>query len=176
MAIKGSLRRSLTFKARWSNRLPAALVLTFFFFLLLFLFPFPLPFQFFFRWMPTKFESYNKSIIAFLWVGQCRGIFSSRVIYCPSLRSGQYCHPQTEHSPVLPSQSCNLFQKIFQRQIQGYRALNFEFDSLIIGCCILVIHCKSTDTFFFFQFPKLLVMHTLVKEQGTFCFIMWPVE
>ena len=28
-------------------------------------------------------------------------------MYCPSLQSGQYCHPRTEYSPVLPSQSCN---------------------------------------------------------------------
>ena len=41
------------------------------------------------------------------WVGQYGGIFSSQVMYCPSLRSGQYCHPRTEYSLVLPSQSCN---------------------------------------------------------------------
>ena len=28
------------------------------------------------------------------------GIFSSRVMYCPSLHSGQYCHPRTEYSPA----------------------------------------------------------------------------
>ena len=26
-------------------------------------------------------------------------------MYCPSLRSGQYCHPQTEYFPILPAQS-----------------------------------------------------------------------
>jgi hypothetical protein len=40
-------------------------------------------------------------------VGQYRGIFSSQVMCCPSLWSGQYCHPQTEYSPVLTSLSCN---------------------------------------------------------------------
>ena len=52
-------------------------------------------------------KSYNKYIIAFLRVGQYGEIFSSRVLYCPSLRSGQYCHPRTEYFPILPSQSCN---------------------------------------------------------------------
>ena len=52
-------------------------------------------------------KSYNKSITALLWVGQYGGIFSSRLLYCPSLRSGQYCQPRTEYSPVLPSQSCS---------------------------------------------------------------------
>ena len=28
-------------------------------------------------------------------------------MYCPSLRSGQYCHPRTEYFPLLPAQSCN---------------------------------------------------------------------
>ena len=55
----------------------------------------------------TVCKSYNKSITALLWVGQYRGIFSSRLLYCPSLRSGQYCQPRTEYSPVLPSQSCS---------------------------------------------------------------------
>ena len=59
---------------------------------------------------PSIFSPPNLSHIINLllhsfWVGQYRGIFSSRVIYCPSLRSGQYCHPRTEYSPVL--QSCN---------------------------------------------------------------------
>ena len=52
-------------------------------------------------------KSYNKSITALLWVGQYGGIFSSRLLYCPSLRSGQYCQPRTEYFPILPSQSCS---------------------------------------------------------------------
>ena len=32
--------------------------------------------------------------------------FSSRLLYCPSLCSSQYCQPRTEY-PVLPSQSCS---------------------------------------------------------------------
>ena len=59
---------------------------------------FPSPSNFF-QWMPTNFESYFS-----FWVGQYRGIFS---MYCLSLRSCQNCHPRTEYSPVLPSQSCN---------------------------------------------------------------------
>ena len=34
-------------------------------------------------------------------------IFSSLALYCPSLRSGQYCHPRAEYFPILPSRSCN---------------------------------------------------------------------
>ena len=30
------------------------------------------------------------------WVGQYGEIFSSQVMYCHSLRSGQYCHPRTD--------------------------------------------------------------------------------
>ena len=52
-------------------------------------------------------KSYNKYIIAVPWVGQYGEIFSSRVMYCPSLRSGQYFHPRTEYFPILPAQSCN---------------------------------------------------------------------
>ena len=52
-------------------------------------------------------QSYNKSIIALPRVGQYGKIFSSLVLYCPSLRSGQYCHHQAEYFPILPSQSCN---------------------------------------------------------------------
>ena len=52
-------------------------------------------------------KAYNKSITALLWFGQYGGIFSPRLLYCPSLRSGQYCQPRTEYSPVLPSQSCS---------------------------------------------------------------------
>ena len=50
-------------------------------------------------------KSYNKSILR---VGQYGGIFSCRLQYCLSLRSAQYCQPQTEYEfPVLPSQSCS---------------------------------------------------------------------
>ena len=52
-------------------------------------------------------QSYNKSIIALPRVGQYGKIFSSLVLYCPSLRSGQYCHHRAEYFPILPSQSCN---------------------------------------------------------------------
>ena len=55
----------------------------------------------------TKYKSYNKSITAFLMFRQYGEIFSSRLLYCPSLRSGQYCQPQTEYFPILPSQSCS---------------------------------------------------------------------
>ena len=81
---------------------PVTPALTFSFFFLL-SFSFPIFFH-------TKFESYNKSIIAFL-LG--RVILSSQVMYCPSLRSGQYYHPRTEYSPVLPSQSCNNIYLLF---------------------------------------------------------------
>ena len=75
-----SLRRSLAFKARWSNRLERRLHRLWFepheqlWFLLFFslspfFFSFPLPFQFFFQWMSTKFESYIKSILHSFWVG-----------------------------------------------------------------------------------------------------------
>ena len=49
--------------------------------------------------MHTKFESYNKSIIAFLLGRTIQGyiLFSGYVL---SLQSGQYCHPRTEYSPV----------------------------------------------------------------------------
>ena len=70
----------------------------------------------------------NKSITALLWVGQYGGIFSSRLLYCPSLRSGQYCQPRTEYSPVLPSQSCsNIYVAL---PISGY-LLNVTAN----GCC-----------------------------------------
>ena len=62
-------------------------------------------------------KSYNKSITALLWVGQYGGIFSSRLLYCPSLRSSQYCQPRTEYSPVLPSQSCSNIYVTLHRKI-----------------------------------------------------------
>ena len=34
--------------------------------------------------------------------------------YCPTLRSGQYCHPQTEYSPVLPSQSIRQVRRFIE--------------------------------------------------------------
>ena len=64
----------------------------------------------------TKYKSYNKSITAFLRFGQYGEIFSSRLQYCPSLRSGQYCQPQTEYFPILPSQSCsNIYSECGQK-------------------------------------------------------------
>ena len=55
----------------------------------------------------TKYKSYNKSITAFLRVRQYEEILRSRLLYCPSLRLGQYCQPQTEYFSILPSQSCS---------------------------------------------------------------------
>ena len=60
-------------------------------------------------------QSYNKSIIALPRVGQYGKIFSSLVLYCPSLRSGQYCHHRAEYFPILPSQSCNNIYTLYKQ-------------------------------------------------------------
>ena len=69
-----------------------------------FSFSFSSPFQFFFN---ANLSHIINLLFLSYWVGQYRGIFSSRVMYCPSLRSGQYCHPETEYSHVLPSLTFN---------------------------------------------------------------------
>ena len=82
-----SLRRSLTFKARWSDRLERRLhkrrssgsslmeQLWFLIFLSLSPFFFVLPFQFFF---PPNLSHIINLLLHSFWVGQYRGIFSSR--------------------------------------------------------------------------------------------------
>ena len=55
--------------------------------------------------MHTKFESYNKSIIAFFWGSDNTGVYSvlGLCIVPPYGRANL----RTEYSPVLHSQSCN---------------------------------------------------------------------
>ena len=102
-----SLRRSLTFKARWSDRLERhrlerrlhndrAQSHRFLLFLLSFSFSFSPPLPIFFQ--PNLSHIINL-LLHSLRVGQYRGIFSSQVMYCPSLWSGQYFHPRTEYFP-----------------------------------------------------------------------------
>ena len=119
MAIISSLRRSITFKARWSDRLervftndralvgvsPAAPVFPFSFsFSFLFLFPFPLHLHFFFQRMPTKFESYKCILLHSFWVGQYRGIFGSRVavLSLPIFSSRVAVLAQPQGGTILP--------------------------------------------------------------------------
>ena len=89
---------------------------------------FPSPSNFFSNGCPPNLSH----IINLFWVGQYRGIFSSQVMYCPSLWSGQYCHPRTEYSPVLPSQSCNNIYvlNVIQILFLGPKSLNSKINFL----------------------------------------------
>ena len=70
-----------------------------------FLFPSPPPpLPIFFNGCPPNLSPIINLLLHSFWVGEYS------VMYCPSLRSGQYCHPRTEYSPVLPSQSCNKYR------------------------------------------------------------------
>ena len=91
MAIISSLRRSLTFMTKWPIRLECRLhyqrpqCLYFFFFLSpFFFFSFLPPLVIFFFFFHLS-HIINLLLHSF-WVGQYRGIFTSQVMYCPSLR------------------------------------------------------------------------------------------
>ena len=129
MAIVSSLRRSLKFKARWSNRLerrlhyndrvlvqasPVTPVLSF---------SFSPPLPIFFQWMPTQFENL---LLHSLWVGKYRGIFSSLFIGPPCSRANTatlelniplYCPPSHAIRPnklnsqfIVTTQSSNFHE------------------------------------------------------------------
>ena len=66
------------------------------------------------------------------------GEISSQVMYCPSLRSGQYCHPRTEYFPILPTLPCNIY---LRRKVQSLSPGNFpaflsrgNFPAFVIKC------------------------------------------
>ena len=72
-------------------------------------------------------KSYNKSIIALPLVGQYGEIFSSLVLYCPSLRSGLYYHLRAEYFPILPTRSCNNIYLVFDFVFWGGFVATFSF-------------------------------------------------
>ena len=69
---------------------PATLVVFSFFLFLLFFFLFPFTSNFFFNGCPPNLSHVINLLLHSFWVGQYRRIFSSQVMYCPSLRSSQY--------------------------------------------------------------------------------------
>ena len=90
----------------------------------------------------TAVQSHIINIL--LQVEQYGEIFSSRVMYCPSLRSGQYCHPRTEYFPILPAQSCNNIYVHLVREPGGSIGTNFgsKAHSDILGVRLTVIFEK----------------------------------
>ena len=107
----GNLRRSLTFKARWSDRLECRLhkrrssgsSLCTWFLVFLSLSPlfFPLPFQFFFKWMPSHIINLpfglDNTVLGLCIVPPCGrantatlelNIPSHAIIYLPALSTG----------------------------------------------------------------------------------------